>query len=345
MMKSPIVHFFALASLFYLINSVHQYSNAEVPLIELSPAELTQEFGATLAQLHSAKISNQDSKVIPAQTDQDSMQLNALSAVLDEKILLAEGLRAGMLQNDPVILERLLKNMAFTADNNYNKVSNSQENLVAIYQQALALGMDKTDPVIQRRILLRVKQKIRNSMPLRQPTDTQLVAFMNDNPEAFHQPTRWRFTQVYYDPRNHSNDLEIQMDSDKLKLLAGESKNIGDSSMLPRTMGLSSQRRISQQFGPAFANRVKNLDRVGEWIGPVESSYGKHWLRLDEKMDGNVKDFAIAKLRVNQGWQEQQKDEFYQQALQRMRNTYHIAVSGYTTTTVANFPQQWLKQG
>ena len=342
-LKSPLVHFFMIAGLCFLVNSVYQYNRVDTPVIVLAPAELKKGLQTTLEQLHSA--ARHSRGIVNMQADGQSLELNALSAVLDEKILLVEGVRIGLLKSDPVIIERLLKNMAFTADVSQVKEANSPENGMATYQQAIALGMDKSDPVIQRRILLRVKQMIRNNMPLRNPSDAQLQVFIDNNPDTFRQPAKWRFTQYYYDPLLHPEGLYALMQTDKEKLLTGESEKIGDSSILPRQMGLSSQRRISQQFGRIFANEVKSLDQVGEWVGPVESSYGQHWLRLDEKVEGDFVTLDSVRKRATQGWLEQQKDAFYQQAMLRMRNIYHISVTGYATTTVADFTQQWLNQG
>jgi hypothetical protein len=57
----------------------------------------------------------------------------------------------------------------------------------------------------------------------------------------------------------------------------------GDSTMLPSTTTNASQRAIERTFGSEFAAAIEVLE-VGGWQGPVQSSFGLHFVDISERV-------------------------------------------------------------
>ena len=57
-------------------------------------------------------------------------------------------------------------------------------------------------------------------------------------------------------------------------------RQLGQSSLLPRTLVRKNLREVTSTFGTEFADQLNKL-REGQWVGPITSTFGLHLVRLD----------------------------------------------------------------
>jgi parvulin-like peptidyl-prolyl isomerase len=101
----------------------------------------------------------------------------------------------------------------------------------------------------------------------------------------------------------------------------------GDSTLLPALMEAASPQAIANAFGQEFAQQVDQAP-VGQWSGPLESAYGLHLVRVDERTAGEVPTLEEIRPVVLREWQAAQRQMQGQSFLTTLRDKYEIRVEG-----------------
>ena len=125
-------------------------------------------------------------------------------------------------------------------------------------REALALGLDRDDAIIRRRLQQKVEFVSDEAAALAKPTDEQLGAYLKANADVFRAEPRVTFTQIYLDPRKRAAGA----DAEATRLLA--SLNRTGSAQDPTRLGdrlllLEShyedvpQAELARLFGAGFA--------------------------------------------------------------------------------------------
>ncbi len=66
------------------------------------------------------------------------------------------------------------------------------------YQEALALGMDRNDIIVRRRLIQKVEFLAEDVSALREPEDDELQAYLAEHGDRYQVPGQVSFTQVYF---------------------------------------------------------------------------------------------------------------------------------------------------
>jgi hypothetical protein len=75
-----------------------------------------------------------------------------------------------------------------------------------LYREALALGLDKDDLVIRRRMRQKMEFLNADLVEQQEPTDAELQTYLEANPEKFELPARYSFWQIYLNPESSGKD-------------------------------------------------------------------------------------------------------------------------------------------
>jgi PPIC-type PPIASE domain len=155
------------------------------------------------------------------------------------------------------------------------------------YREAMAMGLDRDDTVIRRRLQQKLEFLSENITDLTPPTDEELRAFLQNHPDQFRSQRRFTFHQVYLSLERHRDSLAG--DTEELLRQLKSSNNsdtstLGDPSLLEHQFANVEATEVAKQFGEKFAGALNDLP-LGEWQGPVESSYGIHLVFVDERTE------------------------------------------------------------
>ena len=197
-----------------------------------------------------------------------------------------------------------------------------------LYREALALGLDKDDEIVKRRMAQKMQFVAEDVAEAHEPATPELRAWFGANAEKFALPGRISFRQIYFSPDQRGARARDDAVA-ALKQLAGKpidsplAASVGDSTMLQDYYGDRSSEQLAKDFGPVFAQAAL-LITPGSWQGPIESGFGWHLLFVDSMIPGRVPDFEEVEPDVKTAWLGQQKALAWQKAYDAMRAKYVV---------------------
>jgi hypothetical protein len=198
-------------------------------------------------------------------------------------------------------------------------------------REAIALGLDKDDTVIRRRLRQKLDFVSDDIATQPGPTDADLHAYLKSHPEAFRIEPKLTFSQVYFDPVKHGDNLarDTAQVLAQLKQAGGKAdiSALGDSFLLEHTFETTSRGEIAKQFGEQFATELGKLT-PGQWQGPIESGYGVHLVLVSKRSEGSVPALADVRDVVVREWANARRLEGNQQFYQELLKRYTVTIEG-----------------
>ena len=197
-------------------------------------------------------------------------------------------------------------------------------------REALALGLDRDDAIIRRRLQQKMDFVSEEAAALAKPTDEQLDAYLKANAHVFRAEPRVTFTQVYLDPRKRAAGLQ----ADAMRLLdrlnrtdpAPDPAKSGDSlALLEARYENASQSELARLFGSDFAESLVTQP-VGKWVGPIPSGYGVHLVRVEALARGGTPALDDVRPLVEREWANARRQEVAKAFYETLRARYAIKV-------------------
>ncbi len=101
----------------------------------------------------------------------------------------------------------------------------------------------------------------------------------------------------------------------------------GDATLLPPGLEAATPQEIASTFGEDFALQLDEAP-VGQWTGPLRSSFGWHVLRVAERIPGAAPSLQQIRPIVAREWQSEQRQKLGDEFYQAMRSQYDVRVEG-----------------
>ena len=191
-------------------------------------------------------------------------------------------------------------------------------------REAMALGLDKEDTVIRRRLRQKMEFVSDDIAALAEPSDEELSTYQKAHADTFGVQRQFTFSQVYLNPERHGENLA----RDTAQLLtqlrqAGDRADVselGDSFLLEHKFQSLPASEVVKQFGEKFAAQLAELS-LGQWQGPLESGYGVHLVLVSERTEGRLPALAEVRDAVRREWANTRRlesnEKFYRELLKR----------------------------
>jgi hypothetical protein len=199
-----------------------------------------------------------------------------------------------------------------------------------LYREALALGLDRDDLVIRRRMRQKMEFLNADLAEREQPTDADLRTFMEVRPEMFRSPGRVSLRQIYLDPDGPDGPV-AERARDVLKRLSADPEGgtsadaEGDPTLLPRELNAATEAGVARIFGDAFAAALADAP-VGRWFGPVESGYGVHLVRVSAREPGRLPALDEVRPAVEREWSAARRAEADSRFYEALRARYAVEI-------------------
>jgi hypothetical protein len=208
-----------------------------------------------------------------------------------------------------------------------------------LYREALAMGLDREDTVIRRRLAQKIEFLAQDLATQAEPTATELQAFYDENPEIFEEPERITFTHVYVNTDTHGEASGEVAESWLADLRAGaDPRRVGDRFMLQSVYLSKSPSEVARHFGNDFAAAVFELE-PGDWTGPLRSGYGLHLVRVKERSEAFRRPLEEVRDRVRDELLAFRRREMDEKLFERLSEGYEIVIEEPTPATDATEPR------
>ena len=189
------------------------------------------------------------------------------------------------------------------------------------YREGLALGLDRKDSVLRQRV---ARQMEYISEELIEPTSSpgELEEWFAKNADDYRVDPYFSFRQLYINPAAHGAAFEARVEETSQALARGEMP-AGDVSLLPAALENASLADVRRSFGKTFAESLQTL-AVGEWVGPVASGYGLHFVHVDSMQASRVPELGEVRDAVERDYLAEQTRTLKNRVYETLRARYNI---------------------
>ncbi len=198
------------------------------------------------------------------------------------------------------------------------------------FREALALGLDKNDTIVKRRLAQKMEFLTEDVSGIDEPARDELRAWFAKNAERFASAPRVSFHHVYFSPDRRGTRAreDAARSVEKLRGAPRDSPiaaGLGDRFMFQDDYADRLFDQLASVFGSAFAQSLFGLES-GSWQGPIESGYGWHLVWIDSVAPKRIPAFEEVEPEVKQEWIAERRAEAKRQTYQAMRARYEVVL-------------------
>jgi hypothetical protein len=197
-----------------------------------------------------------------------------------------------------------------------------------LYREAIAMGLDRDDLVIRRRLAVKMEFLTDDVAAVATPTDEQLQAFLRQHPDKFSIESLTTFSQVYINRSQRGEGASAEAER-VLTLLNDQAnpdwKTLGDPLPLPNEYEAATEADVARLFGREFPRKLSALP-VGRWSGSVESGYGLHLVLVRKRIAGRLPPLNDVRDAVLNEWRAEQRQELNAHLQRQRRARYAVTV-------------------
>ena len=175
-----------------------------------------------------------------------------------------------------------------------------------LYREAVAMGLDQGDLVIERRLAQRLEMLAQGLITPEDPTEEELVEWYEANVEAFKTPDVYTLRHVFFDPDKRGTATLEDAEAVLANLQAMDEvperfAAYGDRFMLQSYYPARSEVELRKLFGGGFVERIERIEEVdtltGEILGqrPNASFFpSTHYMQSDEALARKPDAFVVS---------------------------------------------------
>ena len=202
----------------------------------------------------------------------------------------------------------------------------SSEDDESLLRKATALRMDERDFVVRQRLIQRMQQRLATGAAV---TDEALRRIVSAHPQRYATAARVSFHQVFVSADVHGSDLQAA--AERLRAALDSDSAVGDPFMGGNRVEAASEADLSKIFGSRFAQQAIAA-MPGQWTGPIASPYGLHFISVESVLAAEPADLDTVRQRASYAVLEQAEQHRVQQALVKLRRRYLVVVDAPALT-------------
>jgi hypothetical protein len=192
-----------------------------------------------------------------------------------------------------------------------------------LYRTALALGLDKDDTIIRRRLRQKMEFLFEDTVPV--PQEAELRAYLQAHLEKFRTQPLISFRQVFVSQSRGANaEADARQILARLLSTASGAANEGDALLLGDAFTRMPLDRVAALFGESFAQTMAQ-SAAGRWVGPLRSTYGLHLVLVADVEPAELPAFEQVRSAVEREW-------FAERRAAAQAAEYQTLLAGYRVT-------------
>ena len=302
-MNRPWLHFIVLGGLLFYLQGVLFPAPKPVvgPLSEARLDALKQQWFASIGR--------------PPTPEQ---QASMVQAELDRDMLFQRAIALKLHLYDTVVYQRLLLNMRFL---DLGEGKTDEE----LYETALDMRLHLGDEVIKRRMIQMMEQLLLAADPPAAPTEEEIVAEFGKRREELRRAPRYSIEHIYFN-RQREADVDAVIAEINSKHLSPEEARHLSSPFLPGyRFTRQTPDQLARHFGSAFVDNLVAADpQPGQWVGPVSSTYGRHYVWVGEVEPARDATLEEVRLQLQRDLELRAREAALRNGISALREEYEI---------------------
>ncbi len=200
-----------------------------------------------------------------------------------------------------------------------------------LYREALRLGIDKSDIVVRRRLIQRVRMLAQDlAGASNAPSEQELRSWFAATRQRWRSQPKLRFVHVFI-RRNSKRDVAALRSAAIAHDQASTSNQapppLGDAFPISRLVPLTSLDDLEPMYGSAFVTAVQALS-PRSWSQPIASKLGRHLVKVIERAESQPATFEQVRQKVRLAYALEQKQRAVEAFLSAARRRYDIDIAG-----------------
>ncbi|MFO7561204.1 MAG: peptidylprolyl isomerase [Enhygromyxa sp.] len=193
-----------------------------------------------------------------------------------------------------------------------------------LYREARALGLDRADPIVRRRLTQKLQFSFEEAEEPPEPSDAELEAWISEHADRFQKAPRVAFTHVFVESSSRVvPEAELAEFETALKEGA-DPATLGQPFVLGQVITARSAAELNRQFGPGFGDAALELPELG-WHR-VRSLYGWHLVHVDERLPGGLASVDEARAQAREGLRLAAREQARERAMAELRERYEVVI-------------------
>ena len=202
----------------------------------------------------------------------------------------------------------------------------------ALHREALALGMDKNDYIIKRRLIQSIEFITDDLASVTvEVADEDVQAYFDANREDYYVDPFVTFTHVFFNNERHGREVSLGLATAKLAELNGQRVPFSNATRhgdrFPYFVNYVERgpQFVASHFGAPMADAVFALaPSEATWHGPFESQYGAHLVLLARKAEGRFPELEEVEAGVRDTVEREAIKAQKDKTIQRIVDTYEV---------------------
>ena len=192
------------------------------------------------------------------------------------------------------------------------------------YRGAMALGLDKNDTIVRRRMRQKMEFLLDTGAYLQDPAAGELEAYFDANEDFYRSELRLAFEQIYLGEAPTAEAIASSLGALKSDPPV-DPATLGERSLLPAQLGLSPPHAVDGVFGEGFFELLAELP-PGQWAGPLVSAYGVHLVRILDRLPARTPPLEEIRDAVMKNWREAQAQKIREQDYAERRKKFVVEI-------------------
>ena len=195
-----------------------------------------------------------------------------------------------------------------------------------LFRQGLALGLDRNDELVRRRIVQKMQFLLEDVSPPAEPADAELRAFYSLHADRYATPARVTFSHVYFssergDERARARALQAL---NELGNGRGYTEDLGDPFPDLSHFAAYDAQQVHRLFGQTEMADAAFSTPAGRWAGPYKSVYGWHLIYVDSRQDAARPTFTAVRDKVRTDYLLDAQDRANRQAMSQLSREFTV---------------------
>jgi hypothetical protein len=210
------------------------------------------------------------------------------------------------------------------SDEELDHLINEEVRSEVYYRDALALGLDKNDAIVRRRLRQKMEFLTDTGIYLQDPAEGELEIWFAANAQNYGGEPSVAFEQIYLGeapPEDVVARTLQALQSDPVIDLT----TLGQRTRLPAQLKLSRPDAIDSVFGDRFYSQIAEFTPL-EWGGPVTSAYGIHLVRNIEMVSASMPALEEIREAVLRDWKSSQANLHREEDYEKRRSRYTVEI-------------------